>query len=148
MFTKKTLREIIIDGLLITLVLLSDFKPFITVITQQDKLVTFSEFKVALQSLEETEKMIQENNSENTVMTHQMPRPKPQANVPTCFTCGKLRHKSPNCQRKFQNYSVNNSISKCCNSNPLNKNIICHAYCKRGHQNTECRNKKKAHFRL
>lgn len=72
----------------------SEFKPFTTVIIQKDKLVIFSEFKLALQSFEETEKMIQEYNSEIIIIVLRMPRPKPHINVPTCFTCGKPGHKN------------------------------------------------------
>lgn len=49
----------------------------------------FRKFNVALRSFKRTEKMIEENNSENIVMVVRMqrPRPKPHTNnVPTCFT--------------------------------------------------------------
>ena len=54
------LEEVIRDGLLITMVhkgLPPNFKPFITVITQKKKTLTFSEFKECLRSYEETERM-------------------------------------------------------------------------------------------
>jgi len=47
------------DGLLIAMVLTvlpDDYKPFVAVITQSEKQQTFSEFKAALRSFEETER--------------------------------------------------------------------------------------------
>ena len=55
----KTAGETISDSLLIAMVLKglpTEFKPFSTVVTQKDKDQTFSEFKVALRSFEETER--------------------------------------------------------------------------------------------
>lgn len=49
----------------------SEFKLLKTVITQKNK-ITFNEFKVALCSFEETVKIIEENNTENTVMAFKM----------------------------------------------------------------------------
>lgn len=59
------------DGLLIAMVLKglpATFKPFTTVITQKDKNLTFTEFKIALRSYEETEKMRNPPNQGNNVM--------------------------------------------------------------------------------
>ena len=55
----KTAKEQISDSLLVAMVLKglpSEFKPFATVITQKDKPVSFSDFKTALRSYEETER--------------------------------------------------------------------------------------------
>ncbi len=55
----KTAGETISDSLLIAMVLKglpTEFKPFSTIGTQKDKDQTFSEFKVALRSFEETER--------------------------------------------------------------------------------------------
>lgn len=54
----------------------ADFKLFTTVITQKEKPMTFSQFKVALRSYEETE-MIKENEESKNIMkfknSHQEP---------------------------------------------------------------------------
>ena len=68
----KTAGETISDSLLIAMILKglpqTRFKPFSTVVTQKDKALSFSEFKVALRSFEETEKISSESNKEDTVM--------------------------------------------------------------------------------
>ena len=61
----KTSGETISDSLLIAMVLKGfppDFKSFTTVVTQKDKTLSFSEFKVALQSFEETERTDESDN--------------------------------------------------------------------------------------
>lgn len=50
----------------------SEFKPLTIVIIQRDETVAFSEFNVALSSFKETEKLTEENNFQNTVMTLKM----------------------------------------------------------------------------
>lgn len=74
-------------------------------------------------------------------MTIRMQKPKAKLqinNVSTYYTCGKPSHKSTNTQSKnsefFSKYFLLN-----CNSS----NNICHSH---EHKNTECKNKKKAHF--
>ena len=56
----KQVGEVLSDGLLIAIVLKGlpfNFKLFTTNITQEKKTLTFSEFKVSLESFEETEHM-------------------------------------------------------------------------------------------
>lgn len=67
----KTAGETISDSLLVAMVLKGlppEFKPFITVITQKEKSISFSEFKVSLRSFEETENAYLNENKEETVM--------------------------------------------------------------------------------
>lgn len=80
----KTSDEVISNCLLIAMVLkdlLFEFKQITSVISQKYKLVTFSGFKVALQTFKELE-MIEKNNSENIIMGHRIQRPrlKPETN--------------------------------------------------------------------
>ena len=67
----KTSGEVISDSLLIAMILKglpTEFKPFTTVITQKDKSLNFSEFKVALRSYEETEKACKYNEEKDDVI--------------------------------------------------------------------------------
>ena len=64
------------------------FKSFSTVVTQKDKEMSFGEFKVALRSFEETEKLSSESNKEDTVMK-----------VIVCYECGKPGHKQAECRK-------------------------------------------------
>lgn len=136
--------EMISNSLVISMFLKGlpfEYRLFTTVIIQKNKIVTFSEFKIALRIFKDSGKMIEENNSENTVtaLRMQRPRTKPQTNnVPTCFTYSKPGCKCFDCQSKNQNYSVNNPPSKQYNSNSPSKNIICHVCHKPGHKNTKC----------
>ena len=89
----KTAGETISDSLLIAMILKglpqTRFKPFSTVVTQKDKALSFSEFKVALRSFEETEKISTESNKEDAVMK-----------VIVCYGCGKAGHKLAECRMK------------------------------------------------
>ena len=63
----KSVGEIVSDGLLIAMVirgLPSSYNPFVVVTTQNEKVLTFSQFKVALRSYEENEKSKPIPNSE------------------------------------------------------------------------------------
>jgi hypothetical protein len=134
----KTSGEVISDSLLIAMILKGlpfEFKPFSTVVTQKDKAHTFSEFKVALRSFEETDKLCREDTKENSVMKmsfkHQNSArgggsrngfkgegvPKTgfkhrsdagENSAPTCFSCGKHGHKASDC------WSKNKSQSRWC----------------------------------
>ena len=89
----KTAGETISDSLLIAMILKglpqTRFKPFSTVVTPKDKALSFSEFKVALRSFEETEKISTESNKEDTVMK-----------VIVCYGCGKPARKLAECRMK------------------------------------------------
>ena len=88
----KTAGETISDSLLIAMILKglpqTRFKSFSTVVTQKDKEMSFGEFKVALRSFEETEKLSSEPNKEDTVMK-----------VIVCYECGKPGHKQAECRK-------------------------------------------------
>ena len=88
----KTAGETISDSLLVAMILKglpqTRFKSFSTVVTQKDKEMSFGEFKVALRSFEETEKLSSESNKEDTVMK-----------VIVCYECGKPGHKQAECRK-------------------------------------------------
>lgn len=68
----KTAGETISDSLLIAMILKglpqTRFKSFSTVVTQRDKEMSFGEFKVALRSFEETEKLSSDSNTKRTLL--------------------------------------------------------------------------------
>lgn len=67
----KTSGEVISDSLLIVILLTalpSEFKLFMAVVTQRNKILTFDEFKVTLRRLEEIEYLNHEDLKENSVM--------------------------------------------------------------------------------
>ena len=87
----KTAGETISDSLLIAMILKglprTRFKSSPKVVTQKDKEMSFGEFKVALRSFEETEKLFSEWTKEDTVMK-----------VIVCYECGKPGHKQAECR--------------------------------------------------
>ncbi|KAJ8017740.1 hypothetical protein HOLleu_44638 [Holothuria leucospilota] len=115
----KTSGETISDSLLIAIILKGlppKFKPFSTAITQKDKALKFNEFKVALRSFEEAEKLCNEDNGDDSVMKvtpNVTARPhksdqndQRQRNKQSgynqrggaCFSCGKQGHKAADCR--------------------------------------------------
>ena len=99
----KTAGEVISDSLLIAMILKGlppTYKPFTTVVTQKDTNQTFSAFKVALRSFEETEKAYcEEETTDNVLSLAKGSRPRKQI---TCYTCGQVGHKSndPQCSAR------------------------------------------------
>ena len=108
--------ETISDGLLIAMVLKglpANYKPFVVVITQSEKQMSFTEFKVALRNFEDTEKARTDDDDESVVMkTSSTPFHKtnnhvgktgnPTGNI-TCFACGQRGHKADSCVSKTKN---------------------------------------------
>ena len=136
----KQAGETVSDSLLIAMLLKglpSSFKTFSTVVTQRDTAMNFSEFKIALRNFEETEKAHETYDSEDNVMkvgltSKSRPRPSGGNFTPTCYTCGKLGHKAPECKNKAEKGKSNLNLSKkWCNN------------CKsRTHNTNECRRSK------
>lgn len=110
----KMSGETISDSLLVAMVLKGlpiEFKPFVTVITQKDKAVTFAEFKVSLRSFEETEKSCCEKGENDRVM-----RVESRKFSGSCFSCGLPGHKSVDCRVSRPN-QANRRWCENCNSN-------------------------------
>eukprot|EP00795_Rhopilema_esculentum_P005613 gene5613-10823_t len=125
----KSAGETISDSLLIAMVLKglpAKFKPFSTVVTQKDKDQTFTEFKVALRSFEETEKAYCEEPRDSVMKFSKRFGSGTRRKPIVCYTCGKPNHKStdPECPEYGK------------------KKKWCH-YCKTNTHNTDvCRKKK------
>lgn len=99
----KRAGEIISDSLLVAMVIKGlpvEYKPFNTVITQKKEQVSFTEFKVALRSYEETVKYCDpstdDRSSSSVMFQRDIPRRFPDVK---CYSCGQIGHKSndPNC---------------------------------------------------
>ena len=110
----KYAGEEISDSLLVAMVLKgqpTQYNTFKTVVTQRERDMSFTEFKVALRSFDETEKCQQPSASGVTdrMMTAQ-PTQRTRSNssagrasptnpsVITCYACGKIGHKSYDCR--------------------------------------------------
>ena len=125
----KNAGETISDGLLVAMCLKglpAEYSTFSTVITQREDDVTFTEFKAALKSFEETAKPVEAEAAAEKVM-------KTDVNQIVCFQCKKPGHKKYQCNeyKKLQGNTEtpgSNKPSKWCRN------------CKRGNHNTnECR---------
>ena len=124
----KSAGEIVSDGLLIAMVLkgLSNvYKPFVVVITQAEKPMTFQEFKVSLRNYEENEKACSSNNNENNKVM-------------------KARHQQYNPRSRFINNENNDSVMRIENKNHRRSagfTVTCFSCGESGHKSNECRNK-------
>ena len=136
----KSAGEEISDSLLVAMVLKGlpmQYNTFKTVVTQREREMSFTEFKVALRSFEETEKCQQPSASDVTdrVMTAQPTQrtrsnrsagraapTNPSDSVITCYSCGRIGHKSYECR------SGNTSKRWCANCNSATHDT---AYCRR-----------------
>ena len=99
----KRAGEVVSDSLLVAMVIKGlpvEYKPFNTVITQKKEQVSFTEFKVALRSYEETVKFCEpsadDQSSSSVMFQHNVPIRSP---VVKCYSCGQMGHKSndPKC---------------------------------------------------
>ncbi|KAL7637430.1 UNVERIFIED_CONTAM: hypothetical protein RMT77_012158 [Armadillidium vulgare] len=101
----KSAGETVSDSLLIAMVLKglpSGYRTFSTVIIQKERPLTFSEFKVALRSFEETVKSQQADikPGENVMKI------KDRKSYVECFSCGKVGHKQFECSEKLNNHQI------------------------------------------
>ena len=126
----KTAGEMISDSLLVAMVLKGlplEFKPFCTVVTQKDKALTFSEFKVALRSFAETEKCQQtESTTDDSVMK-----------------VDKSSNKFGDRARGSDRFGNHTNSGNRFGYHSNRKNITCFACGLPGHKSKRCRNKKK-----
>ena len=118
----KSAGKTVDDELLVAMVLKglpSSFKPFVVVITQQEKVMNFSDFKVSLRNDEENEKATCSGGGESSSILkvrfsgkqHQNNNPMSRGNnrhqdsnpqssstrTPTCYTCNEPGHKYTEC---------------------------------------------------
>ena len=128
----KNAGETISDSLLIAMVLkglTSEYKTFVTVVTQKDTPMMFSEFKTALRNYEETRKT--EDTTVNKVMcvNERIASPPRQHNKNkfkgTCYICRKYGHRSFECRNKNQLKTQENWCGICKNGTHATK------YCRR-----------------
>ena len=95
----KNAGETVTDSLLIAMVLKGlpeSYKPFVVVVTQNEKQQTFSEFKASLRSFEDTEKARTADNNDSILKAEDnFQRLKPpvrgKGNL-TCFNCNQQGH--------------------------------------------------------
>ena len=98
--TLKGAGELVSDDSLTAIVLKRfppEFKPFVTVVTQGEKAMTFSEFKFALRSFEATEKCQSEPISGDDVMAVRAKAANSSTNL-KCDACGRPGHKAVKCR--------------------------------------------------
>lgn len=125
--------ETISDGLLIAMVLKGlppTVKPFTTVITQKDKKLTFTEYKTALRSYEETEKMCTPQNQGNNVMQLRTSFKKFRKPVPQTYQTRNYDIKNKGLKNNYYNNNWN--------SNNTKTNIVCFRCGKAGHVRAKC----------
>jgi len=78
------------------------YKPFVVVVTQSEKQMTFPEFKVSLQNFVDTEKARTDVDDESVVMKAVGKTNSTSGNI-TCFACGERGHKSDSYGSKAKN---------------------------------------------
>ena len=108
----KSAGEVVSDGLLVAMVmkgLPGEYKPFVVVMNQSQKVTTFSEFKVSLRSFEENEKSTVDSlANENKIMGANFGKRKlgKGKKKVICYSCQKEGHKSASC---WKNKKGNNA---------------------------------------
>ena len=100
----KSAGETISDSLLIAMIikgLPEDYKTFCTVVTQRKEPMSFSEFKIALRSCEETEKcqVLNKNKDDDSVMFIKQGQDEKKY-VLKCYDCKQVGHKASECRNK------------------------------------------------
>ena len=112
----RTASETVSDALLIAMVLkgLPDqFKPFEVVVTQNNSIITFAEFKIALRNYEDTENargsrgesdsvkhFVHNNNNKKHFGGNSYSNNNNSRKQIVCYKCGAPGHKSPQCKNK------------------------------------------------
>ena len=99
----KSAGETISDSLLIAMIIeglpSEGYKAFSTVVTQKDKEQSFSEFKVSLQSFEETQKLLDQASSKEDNIMEVISKKSYKGKI-VCYGCGKPGHKAFKCHSK------------------------------------------------
>ena len=124
----KNAGENVADSLLIAMALKGlpgTFKPFVVVITQSEKQQTFTKFKWALRSFEDTEHARATLPDGDSIL-----QTNASGNKKNCFSCGKPGHFARQCPQREK----------------LKKNFWCKNCQSSTHNDSTCRNKGKSKF--
>ena len=129
----KSAGETISDNLLIAMVLKGlppEFKPFSTVVTQKDRDQTFTEFKVALRSFEDTEKAYCEEAKDNVMKFSKKFGSRTRRRPIMCYACGKPNHKStdPECPEYGKRTEKQNKWCTHCRNSSIIIKIFCESH--------------------
>ena len=131
----RNAKEEVSDSLLVAMVLkgLPDsYQSFTTVITQSDKKQSFSDFKVALRSYEETENA-RSSYKDDSVLNMNLRKAGACKSEGCCFKCGEPGHFARECKRKpkgrwcFHCKMNNHDDKNCRNQNRGGRNTIAKA---------------------
>ena len=137
----KTAGEVVSDGLLIAMVLKglpNIYKPFVVVITQAEKAMTFQDFKVSLRNYEENEKASCSSNEMNSVMRVENKQGHVQQGKNRNYNDYNDYNVNEYNNEYFNANENNNSVMRIVNKHQgQNKSIICYACGLSGHKSSE-----------
>ena len=110
----KTAGETFSESLLIAMILKGlppEYKTFSTVVTQKETPQTFTEFKIALRTFEETEKCHKPHSTDDdAVMKSRWKNSDNSQSNFVCFTCGKVGHRKFECPNQGKKENSKNSF--------------------------------------
>ena len=102
----KSAEENISDALLIAMVLKGlpdDYKAFVAIVTQSEKMDTFQKFKQSLRNFDETEKTRNTKELSGATVSDSVMKVIKSPKQIICYNCGIAGHKAPQCKKKWCN---------------------------------------------